>query len=87
VERYVRKTVAALLLHDRVGEVFDGIVTGVNPHGTYARTVRPPAEGRVMRGEQGLDVGDKVRVKLIGADPNRGFIDFEALGKGSGGNH
>ena len=44
--------------------------------GTYVRTIHPPAEGRVMRGEQGMDVGDKVRVKLLAADPYKGFIDF-----------
>ena len=79
VERYVRKAVAAMMLRDRIGQVFDAIVTGVNPRGTYARTIHPPAEGRVMRGQAGLDVGDKVRVKLIHADPEKGHIDFEAV--------
>jgi len=40
------------------------------------RVVTPPVEGRVMRGEQGLDVGDKTRVKLLSTDPAHGFIDF-----------
>jgi VacB/RNase II family 3'-5' exoribonuclease len=79
VERYVRKTAAALLLHDRIGETFDGIVTGASPKGVYVRTIHPPAEGRVVRGEHGFDVGDKVRVKLIGADPNKGYIDFAGV--------
>jgi exoribonuclease-2 len=82
VERFVRKTVAAMMLGDRVGQVFDAIVTGVNPRGTYARTIHPPAEGRVMRGQAGLDVGDKVRVKLIHTDPVKGYIDFETLARG-----
>jgi exoribonuclease-2 len=77
VERTVRKTVAALLLHDRIGETFDAIVTGANTHGTFVRTLRPPAEGMVVRNADGLDVGDKVRVKLVGADPYKGYIDFE----------
>jgi VacB/RNase II family 3'-5' exoribonuclease len=79
VERTMRKVAAALFLAHRIGEVFDGIVTGVSDHGTYARLFHPPAEGRIMRGEQGLDVGDKVRLRLLHTDPNRAFIDFEAL--------
>jgi VacB/RNase II family 3'-5' exoribonuclease len=81
VERSVRKTVAALLLSDRIGETFDAIVTGVNEKGTFVRTIKPPAEGMVLRDHEGFDVGDKVRVKLVGADPNRGFIDFEGKGE------
>lgn len=77
VERTVRKTVAAALMHDRIGDYFTAIVTGASPKGTYVRVLRPPIEGRVVRGPQGLDVGDTVRVKLIGADPEKGFVDFE----------
>ena len=29
-----------------------------------------------MRGFQGLDVGEPVRVELVGVDVERGFIDF-----------
>ena len=81
VERTVRKTAAALLLRDRIGESFDGIVTGANEKGTFVRIIKPPAEGMVVRNHEGFDVGDKVRVKLVGADPNRGFIDFEGQGE------
>ena len=77
VERTVRKSVAAALVHDRIGERFTAIITGASEKGTYVRVLRPPIEGRVVRGAQGLDVGDTVRVKLIGADPERGFVDFE----------
>jgi exoribonuclease-2 len=81
VERTIRKTAAALLLRDRIGETFDAIVTGANDKGTFVRTIRPPAEGMVVRQHEGFDVGDRVRVKLVGADPNRGFIDFEGRGE------
>jgi len=77
VERTVRKSVAAALMHARVGDYFTAIVTGASDKGTYVRVLRPPIEGRVVRGRQGLDVGDTVRVKLMGADPERGFVDFE----------
>jgi VacB/RNase II family 3'-5' exoribonuclease len=77
VERTVRKTVAALLLHDKIGQTFDAIVTGANEKGTFVRTLHPPAEGMVIRNADGFDVGDKVKVKLVGADPWKGFIDFE----------
>ncbi len=76
VERRVRKSAAALLLGRRIGEQFDAIVTGAGPKGTWVRTFRPPVEGRVERGFQGLDVGDRVRVTLIHTDVERGFIDF-----------
>jgi exoribonuclease R len=76
VERLMRKASAAVLLGERIGETFDAIVTGVSHKGTFVRLIAPPAEGRVMRGEEGMDVGDKVRVKLLSTEPERGFIDF-----------
>jgi exoribonuclease-2 len=76
VERLVRKVAAACLLSGRLGEEFDGVVTGASPKGTWVRIFDPPTEGRVERGEAGLDVGDRVRVELIHTDPERGFIDF-----------
>jgi len=79
VERLMRKVVAASLLSRRVGEVFDAIITGATPKGTYARLLKFPAEGKVVRGAQGIDVGDSVRVRLAGVDVPRGFIDFDRL--------
>jgi len=79
VERQVRKDVAAVSMSHRVGQAFDAIVTGVTPKGTFVRVVSPPVEGRIMRGEQGLDVGDKIGVTLLSTDPVRGFIDFAAV--------
>jgi VacB/RNase II family 3'-5' exoribonuclease len=76
VERRVRKSAAALLLSGKIGEHFDGIVTGASEKGTWVRIFKPPAEGRVERGFKGLDVGDRVRVKLVNTDVERGFIDF-----------
>ncbi len=76
VERQVRKSAAALLLENRVGETFDAIVTGASDKGTWVRTLHPLVEGRVERGFQGLDVGDRVRVRLLSTDVERGFIDF-----------
>jgi len=76
LERLMRKVIAAVLLRDRVGEVFDGLVTGVTEHGTFVRLLKPAAEGRVVRGEHGMDVGDRIRVRLLSTDPEKGFIDF-----------
>jgi exoribonuclease-2 len=76
VERQVRKSAAALLLGTRVGERFDGIVTGASEKGTWVRILRPAVEGKVVRGFQGLEVGDRARVELIHTDVDRGFIDF-----------
>lgn len=78
VERKVAKAVGAMLLKHRVGEVFDGVVTGASPKGTWAKIFDVPIEGKIVQGEKGLDVGDRVRVKLIEANPARGFIDFAA---------
>jgi VacB/RNase II family 3'-5' exoribonuclease len=78
VERKMRKVAAAVLMRNRIGEVFDAIVTGVSPKGTFARLIKPPVDGRIMRGEEGLRVGEKISVKLLDADPQRGFIDFGA---------
>jgi len=81
VERKMRKVGAAVLMQSRIGEVFDAIVTGASPKGIFARIIRPPVDGRVMRGEQGLRIGEQIRVKLLSADPERGFIDFERVGQ------
>lgn len=81
VERTMRKVAAAVLLSSRIGETFDGIVTGATDKGTFARLFRPPAEGRIVKNERGLDVGDLVKVKLVDTEPTRGFIDFVALGR------
>ena len=77
VERVTRKAAAAELLAHRIGSVFRAIVTGVKKDGTYVRLLSPPAEGRVVRGEQGMDVGEQVRVRLLRTDAERGHIDFE----------
>jgi exoribonuclease-2 len=76
VERQMRKSAAALLLSSRIGDRFDGIVTGASDKGTWVRTFDPPAEGRVVRGFEGMDVGERVTVRLTDTDVVRGFIDF-----------
>jgi VacB/RNase II family 3'-5' exoribonuclease len=76
VERQINKCAAGLLLAARVGESFDGIVTGASDKGTWVRIAHPAAEGKIVRGFAGLDVGDRVRVKLEHVDSARGFIDF-----------
>jgi exoribonuclease-2 len=80
VQRQMRKSAAALLLSSRIGERFDGIVTGAAAKGTWLRVAKPPVEGRLVHGAQGLDVGDHVRVKLVHTDFERGFIDFAREG-------
>jgi len=77
VERFVRKCAAAALLLPRIGELFDGIVTGVTSRGTWVRISRPEVEGKVFGATSELDVGDHIQVRLISADPEQGFIDFD----------
>jgi exoribonuclease-2 len=78
VERQVVKSAAAMLLETRRGEQFDAFVTGASAKGTWVRILHPPVEGRLTRGFEGLDVGQRLTVKLVYTDVERGFIDFEA---------
>jgi exoribonuclease-2 len=76
VERRVEKSAAALLLAHRIGQRFDGIVTGASDKGTWVRIAGPTAEGKVVKGFEGLDVGDHAHVQLVHTDVAKGFIDF-----------
>ena len=80
VERQVAKSAAALLLSSRIGGQFDGIVTGASDKGTWIRITQPPAEGRIVRGFEGLQVGERARVQLVHTDVEKGFIDFATVG-------
>ena len=65
-----------MVIASRVGERFDAIVTGASSKGTFVRVGAPPIEGKLMKGDHGLDVGDRLRVRLASVDVDRGFIDF-----------
>jgi VacB/RNase II family 3'-5' exoribonuclease len=75
VEREMSKRLAAVAMSHRIGETFDALVTGATPKGTFVRVMQPHVEGLLVQG-QGLDVGDRLRVKLIRTDVQRGYIDF-----------
>ena len=83
IERLVRKSAAALLLESSIGQRFEAIVTGASDKGTWVRILEPPVEGKVVRGHESFDVGDQVRVKLVGVDVEHGFIDFVGMGRKS----
>ena len=76
VEREMQKRIAAVAMRHRIGQVFHAIVTGVTDRGTFVRTLAPHVEGMLVRGQQGVDVGDKLNVELVRTDPAHGFIDF-----------
>ena len=76
VERVMNKRIAAVALQPRIGETFAAVVTGVTPKGVFVRVWDPPAEGLLARGQQGVDVGDQLQVKLVSTDPQRGYLDF-----------
>src|ERR1700733_2569089 len=81
VERDMQKRIAAVVLRPRIGQSFAAIVTGVNNYGTFVRALDPHVEGMLVNAgmpgaKKGLDVGDRVTVKLVSTDPERGFIDF-----------
>ena len=84
VERQVRKAAAAMLLASRRGELFDAIVTGASSKGTWVKIRRPAVEGRLQRGFEGVQVGDRIRVRLVHTDERKGFIDFVRHGGGGG---
>jgi exoribonuclease-2 len=76
VERVMNKRIAAVALVQRIGETFAGVITGVTPKGVFVRISNPPAEGILIHGQPGVDVGDQLKVKLISTDPQRGYLDF-----------
>lgn len=76
VERRVRKSEAALVLESRIGQTFDGIVTGADAQSTWVRTFSPPVEGKLVGQPPHLDVGQRLRLQLVVADVEHGFIDF-----------
>ena len=76
VEREMTKRIAAVVLRPRIGQSFSAVVTGVNHYGTFVRALEPHVEGMLVRGGKGLDVGDRVTVKLVATNPEQGFIDF-----------
>jgi exoribonuclease II len=76
VEREMAKRLAAVVMQPHINELFDSIVTGVNEHGTFVRVLQPHVEGMLVQGQNGIDVGDKVRVRLVRADVQSGYIDF-----------
>jgi exoribonuclease-2 len=78
VERQVRKSAAAMLVASRVGQRFEAIVTGASAKGMFVRVLAPPIEGKLVAGGSGLDVGDRLAVRLSRVDIDRGFIDFSA---------
>ena len=80
VERQVRKAAAACLLSDRIGQEFDGIVTGAGDKGTWVRLFEPPVEGRVEQGPKAWTWATECACRLIHTDPERGFIDFARIG-------
>ena len=75
-QRDMQKRIAAVALTHNIGQTFDAIVTGANEHGTFVRIMKPHVEGMLVDGHQGVDVGDRLRVKLVNTDVRRGDIDF-----------
>ncbi|MGD9971992.1 MAG: RNB domain-containing ribonuclease, partial [Desulfatirhabdiaceae bacterium] len=79
VERLVAKSAAAMLLSSRIGEEFDALCTGAADKGTWVRIFHPPIEGRLIKGQNGVDVGNRLTVQLIHTDVEKGYIDFRKI--------
>ncbi|HUY81968.1 MAG TPA: RNB domain-containing ribonuclease [Acidobacteriaceae bacterium] len=79
VARQMQKRMAAVAMRHRIGEHFHAIVTGVTPSGSFVRTIAPRVDGMLVRGQRGVDVGDRLNVQLVRTDPQHGYIDFERI--------
>jgi VacB/RNase II family 3'-5' exoribonuclease len=79
IERRAVKSAAAMLLSSKIGAQFDALCTGAADKGTWVRILNPPIEGRLLKGFQGVDVGDRLKVRLVHTDVDKGFIDFEKV--------
>ena len=76
-ERLERKREAARRLVGRIGEAFEAEVTGVTSKAVWVRTIGEEGiEGRLVRGVRGAEVGTRIGVTLLGADVEKGYIDF-----------
>ena len=79
VERLVTKSAAAMLLSSRIGDRFDAICTGAADKGTWVRIFKPPIEGRLLYGAEGVDVVHRLKVQLVRTDVEKGYIDFKKV--------
>lgn len=79
VERLVEKSANAILMETRIGEVFEAIVSGASEKGTWIRLFHPHVEGKLVNGYRGLEVGHKIKARLIEINVEEGFIDFERV--------
>lgn len=76
VERKLKKSAMILFISSQINQDFEGVITGASPKGTWVRLLKLPVEGKVVKGFEGLDVGDQVSVRLTHVDMDKGFIDF-----------
>ncbi len=79
VERQLRKSEAAMLLKPRIGEIFKGVISGINQKGMWVRIFDPPVEGKLVDGLDDFAIGDLVRVKLVYTHVQLGFVDFSSV--------
>ena len=77
VERTIFKSAVAALLENRIGETFQALITGTTHTGVWVKIESPPVEGRLVEGFEGKKVGQKITVKLVRVDKEKGFIDFK----------
>ena len=77
VERQVEKSANAILMKLRIGEIFEAIISGASPKGTWIRLFNPHVEGKLVTGFEGLKVGQKLNARLTYVNVELGYIDFE----------
>lgn len=76
VKRSAVKSVIALYFEDSIGKTFDAFVTGASAKGTWVRLISTAIEGKLIQGYENVDVGDKIKAKLVSVNVEKGFLDF-----------
>jgi len=74
IQRGVIDLAEAIILKDRVGEIFDAVVTDVDQRGPRIQLVGAPVVSRLK--EANVAAGDEIKVRLDEADPETRKIAF-----------
>ena len=77
IERAVIDLAETVMLQDRVGEVFEAVVTDLDEHGTRIQLCDLPVVARVVA--RHVEPGEALRVKLTGAEPDTRTLAFQRM--------
>jgi exoribonuclease R len=80
LDRTVLDLVEAVVLQERVGEVFDAVVTDLDERGARIQLCDVAVVARVAT--DGVEPGDTVQVRLVETSPERRLVRFERVSSG-----